>query len=505
MAFPRSDDAARRAEDAAALDLGPEARRALLDAMHEMVETYLAGLDVDSPSFVEAGPDEGALAVPEEALPLDRVTALLEREVLRPGGHAAAPGHLAYITGSGLFASAVADYVAAATNKFAGLEATGPGLARMERAVLRWAADLVGYPPGAGGYLASGGSLATFAAIVAARDAHRLGAADVPRAVIYTSSQAHHCVHKALHLAGLGEATLRPCDAPRDAGRTGSAGDGRLDPATVARAIADDRAAGRRPWLVVATAGTTDTGVVDPLEALADVAVDTGCWLHVDAAYGGAFLLTEHGRRVLRGIERADSLILDPHKGLFVPWGLGIVLTRDARALAAAHAGSGAYLQDAEEPDDVSGSLGGADSAASFSPADLSPELTKPFRALRLWLPLALAGVAPFRDALDEKLALARHAYDRLGAAGFTMGPVPDLSIVTFRWIPTGLRDGADDAAIEAANRRIHEALRHDGRIFLSSTRVDGRFTLRLCVLGFRTRRPSVDLAVRLLTDAVRS
>ena len=254
-----------------------------------------------------------------------------------------------------------------------------------------------------------------------------------------------------------------------------------------AGAIAEDRALGLRPWLVIAAAGTTDTGAVDPLDAIAAVAEREGCWFHVDAAYGGFFLLTDEGRAALRGIERSDSVVLDPHKTLFLPYGSGIVVVRDGARLAAAHEYTGNYMQDAlREPGEI-------------SPADLSPELSKHFRALRMWLPLVLLGTGPFRAALEEKLLLARYFREEIAAAGFEVGPPPDLSIVTYRWAPPGM-------TLDAANRvnqAIVDGARRDGRVFLSSTMLDGRFTLRMAAVSFRTHRRTIDLAVRVLREQV--
>jgi glutamate/tyrosine decarboxylase-like PLP-dependent enzyme len=236
---------------------------------------------------------------------------------------------------------------------------------------------------------------------------------------------------------------------------------------------------------VLAAAGTVDTGAVDPLDAIGSVAGREGCWFHVDAAYGGFFLLTEDGRRRLRGIERSDSVVLDPHKGLFLPYGSGIVVCRDAAPLLAAHEYSGAYMQDAvRDPTEL-------------SPADLSPELTKHFRGLRMWLPLILLGVRPFRAALEEKLLLARYFHAEARSAGFEVGPAPDLSIVTYRWAPPG----AGLERTNAINHRIVDGVRRDGRIFLSSTMLEGRFTLRMVALSFRTHRRTMDLAVRVLRE----
>jgi len=396
--------------------------------------------------------------------------------VLRPGANPASGGHLAYIPGGGLYHSAIGDYIAAVSDKYAGVFFAGPGAVRMENMLVRWIADVVGYPPGAAGAIASGGSIATLAAICAARDAHRVGGDGVARAVVYLTSQAHHCIQKSLRIAGLSQATLRYIAV--DDGH-------RMDPKALAAAVTADRAAGLRPWLVVASAGTVDTGAVDPLAAIGAVARREGCWFHVDAAYGGFFLLTEAGRRALAGIEGSDSVVLDPHKGLFLPYGAGVVVCRDAAALAAAHEYSGAYMQDAvRDPTEL-------------SPADLSPELTKHFRGLRMWLPLILLGVRPFRAALEEKLLLARYFHAEARALGFEVGPAPDLSIVTYRWVPRG----ATLERANAINQRIVESVRRDGRIFLSSTLLDGRFTLRMVALGFRTHRRTLDLALRILRE----
>jgi glutamate/tyrosine decarboxylase-like PLP-dependent enzyme len=259
----------------------------------------------------------------------------------------------------------------------------------------------------------------------------------------------------------------------------------RLRPDALAGAIAADRAAGLRPWLVVASAGTTDTGAVDPLDAVAAIAEREGCWFHVDAAYGGFFLLTEQGRAALKGIERSHSAVLDPHKGLFLPYGSGMVVVRDAAPLVKGHDYTGSYMQDARRD------------TSELSPADVSPELSRHFRALRMWLPLALLGTAPFRAALEEKLLLARYFHRAIARAGFEVGPAPDLSVVTYRWAPRGV----SLERANALNQAIGDGARRDGRVFLSSTMLDGRFTLRMAALAFRTHRRTMDLAVRVLRE----
>jgi glutamate/tyrosine decarboxylase-like PLP-dependent enzyme len=477
-------DRLRELEEAAR-PLEPDAarRQELRDAVVASSELFLAGVET-MPAYVEtAARGLGLLLSPisEQGIPIETVIGRLEEDVIRPGAHPSAGTHLAYIPGGGLYHSALGDYLAAVSNKYAGIFFSGPGTVRMENLLIRWVADLVGYPAAAGGNIASGGSIASLAAIATARDAHGLKGADFASAVVYLTTQAHHCLEKALRIAGMGEVQVRyiPVDERF-----------RMRPEALAEAIATDRGRGLKPWLVVAAAGTTDTGAVDPLDAIATIAHGESCWFHVDAAYGGFFLLTEHGRTMLRGIERSDSVVLDPHKSLFIPFGAGIVIVRDARRLAATHGYSGAYMQDA---------LQALPDTGEVSPSELSPELSKHFRALRMGLPLLLLGTKPFTAALDEKLLLARYFYEEVQALGFEVGPSPDLSIVTYRWAPPGV-------SLEEANRMnqaIVDGVRRDGRVFLSSTLLDGRFTLRMAALAFRTHRRSIDLALQVLREQV--
>jgi glutamate/tyrosine decarboxylase-like PLP-dependent enzyme len=471
----------RRLERAARpLEPGGARRKQLRNAVIASSERFLRRIGTLEAYVDTEDKGIGLLASPisEDGIPIRAAIELLEQAVVRPGNNPASGGHLAYIPGGGIYHAALGDYLAAVSNKYAGIFFAAPGAVRMENMLVRWAADLVGYPAPAGGNIASGGSIASLVAIATARDAHGLKGADFASTVVYLTAQAHHCIEKALRIAGLGEARIRR--VPMDERF-------RMRPDALAQAVAADRSAGLKPWLIIASAGTTDTGAVDPLEAVAGVAERERCWFHVDAAYGGFFLLTEHGRSALKGIERSDSVVLDPHKGLFLPYGAGMVLVRDVKPLAETHHYSGSYMQDAmREPGEL-------------SPADVSPELTKHFRALRMWLPLVLLGTKPFRAALDEKLLLARYFYREIQSLGFEVGPPPDLSIVTFRWAPPGV--AADRA--DRINQQIVDGVRRDGRVFLSSTLLDGRFTLRLAVLAFRTHRRTIDLAIRVLRGQV--
>ena len=399
------------------------------------------------------------------------VLSYLGQCVDRPGFTTTSPRFMAYIPGGGLFHSALGDFLAAVTNKYSGFASASPGAVRLENACTQWLAEAIGYPAGSAGTLTSGGSLANLTAIVAAREARDPDGGGA----VYTTRFAHHCVDKALHIAGRGRAPRR---------RIATDARCRMSVAALEEAIERDRADGIRPWLVVASAGTIDTGSIDPLQPIADLCERHGIWFHIDGAYGGLFALCGEGRVKLRGIERADSVALDPHKTLFLPYGTGAVLVRDGQLLLDAFSATADYLRP----------LG--DSEVGLSPADLSPELTRHFRALRLWLPLQIAGIDAFRSAQAEKLALARYFHARLSELpGFDAGPTPDLSVVAFRYIPDS---GDADAATEALLRHLLA----EGRVMLSGTRIDGAFHIRCAILSFRTHRNHVDEVIDALGRA---
>ena len=472
----------RRLElESRALDPDAGERLFLRDRVVAYADGFMEYLDC-GPAFVASNSENDALydsPISEEPMDTGTVLDLLDRGAHSSGVNVGSAGTMAYIPGSNLYASALADYLGAVTNRYSGLYFAAPGSVRMERVLLRWMADLMGYPAESTGDLTSGGSIANLVGIVTARDARGLKAKNFDKAVVYLTEQSHHAIDKALRIAGLGESVKRfiPLD-----------GRYRMRPEALEEAVRGDAKMGLYPWLIAATAGTTDTGAVDPLANIADVARRHELWLHVDGAYGAAFILTEQGKQILEGIERSDSMVIDPHKGLFLPFGSGVVLVRDGRHLLDAHYYDASYLQDKDV----------LASAEEVSPADLSPELTRPARALRLWLPVKLAGVAPFRAALEEKLLLARYVHEKMMLDDrFEVGPPPDLSIVTFRYLP---RNGDPDAF----NRRLIDVVQRDGRIFISSTMIEGRFTLRLAVLNLRTHLDTVDLAIDILHEKAR-
>lgn len=446
------------------LEPSAEEMRRLVEAALERILPAIASLGEQPAHGAEGGAELArslAEPLPREGTPLPALLDLLFERAAPRSFNTAGPGYLAYIPGGGLFLAAVADLIAASLNRYVGVFAAAPGLVQIEANVLAWFAEMVGYPREARGFLTSGGSLANLSAIVTARR-ERLPE-DFLRGVLYASDQTHHSVEKAALLAGFPAGALRK--VPID-------GQLRIRLDVLAAAIAQDRARGLLPFLVVANAGTTNTGAVDPLADLADLAARERLWLHVDAAYGGFFLLTREGRRAMRGIERADSLVVDPHKGLFLPYGTGALLVRDGGALKRAHSVAADYMPPiAEDPDLV-----------DFS--EISPELSRPFRGLGVWLPLKLYGVEPFREALQEKLDLARWATAELrGIPHMEILAEPQLSLVAFRLAPGGY----DEDALDRLNRDFIARVNARRRVMLTGTLLDGRFALRICVLSFRT------------------
>ena len=405
------------------------------------------------PEFAEEGRDPAST--------LDYVAACVDQ----PGFATTSPRFMAYIPGGGVPFSAFGDLLAATSNKYSGFASASPGAVRIENACVAWLASVIGFPQEAAGTLTSGGSIANLTAVVAARDARdREGGG-----AVYVTRFAHYCVDKALHIAGRGRSPKRIIATDESY---------RMSVEALQQALEEDRRNGIRPWMVIASAGTVDTGAIDPLPEIAELCRRYGAWFHVDGAYGGLFALCNEGKALLRGIELADSVALDPHKTLFLPYGTGAVVVRDGKLLREAFSASGEYIRPLGE------------SEVGPSPADLSPELTRHFRALRLWLPLQMAGIAAFRAAQSEKLALARYFHARLSRIeGFDPGPEPQLSVVAFRYLPkTG--------DIDEFNERLMQHIQQEGRVMMSGTRIDGSYRLRCAILCFRTHLEHVDDAV---------
>ena len=456
--------------------LEPDAARReyLLKHVIAYANDYLDNIS-EAPAYIprtDGGRELWDFPITENGMDIKQALALLGKNMDAAGINPTSGRFLGYIPGGGLYHAALGDYLAAVTNRFAGLYFASPGAVRIENIVIRWLADAVGYPDKAAGNLTSGGSIANLSAIVTARDAFGVKGRKIDQSVVYVMEHAHHCIDKAFHISGLDDCIKRNIRLDTDF---------RMDPKALAEAIVADKKSGLHPWLIIAAAGTTNTGAVDPLADIRDIASEHRLWFHVDGAYGGLFALCPEGKKILQGIHTADSMVLDPHKALFLPYGTGAVLVKERQNLYAAFNAQAEYIQNI------------IDDVDELSPADLSPELTKHFRGLRLWLALKVIGVSAFRAALSEKIHLARYFYEKIKETdGFEPGPYPDLSVVTYRYLPK--QGDADDF-----NRKLVEAIQQDGRIFISSTRIDGKLVLRNAVLCFRTHLDDVNEALDVL------
>ncbi len=454
------------------LDPTPEQMREMGQAALEYLIGFIEG-QPEAPASDVAGALEAARTVrglpPERGGSFEQLMDSVDL-VAANAYNTTGPGYLPFIPGGGLFAAALGDFLATGINRYVGMWGQAPVGAQIESNVIRWLCDLFGFGPESRGILTSGGSMANLSALVAARTAKL--PEDFLSGTLYVSKQVHASNAKAARIAGFPAASVRsvPCAA-----------DLRMDPTALRDMIHADREAGRLPFLVIASAGTTNTGAIDPLADIADVAEQEDLWLHTDAAYGGFFQLTERGRTAFAGIERSDSITLDPHKGLFLPYGTGSLVVREGARLREAHFVGAAYLQDFPPEDEL----------PNFT--EYSPELSRDFRGLRVWFPLVLHGVEAFREALDEKLDLARYLYEELSTIPELELPwEPELTTVPFR-----IRDGADEH-----NRGLLDLINASKRVVLSSTVIEGRFTIRACILSHRTHRNRVEECVEIVRRA---
>ncbi len=459
-------------EISAALDPSLEDR----DHLNNQVQDYANGFIENTESnkaYFQGTPDKTKLGIGSNKKELKELLDAYTKEVVQKGINPASGGHIGYIPGGGIYTAALADFLASVTNEYAGMYFGSPGAVTMEHELLDWMKGVFDFPQNAIGNMTSGGSIANLIAVTAARDKHQIKNEKVTKSVIYLSPQVHHCLHKALRIVGLEDVQVRMLKLDANF---------RIDVDGLAQEIENDKKKGLNPFMVVASAGTTDTGAVDPLQEIGELAQKNNLWYHVDAAYGGFFILSESKKHLFKGIGLADSLVIDPHKGLFLPYGLGAVLVKDKEAVFHSHHYTANYMQDATDNGQI-------------NPSDVSPELTKHFRALRMWLPINLHGIEPFVACLDEKLLLTTYFREQLKTIGFKIGPEPDLS-VSYYWYPSG----GDENAF---NEKLIENIHADGSVFLSSTKIDGRYVIRMAILSFRTKKETIDKAIKMLEKCV--
>ena len=425
--------------------------------------------------------------LPENPTSFEEVFAKFARDVAPNTIALDHPRFFAFIPSAPSFISILGDMLTAGANVFAGTWFESSGPSQVEILVIDWFKQILGLPPGASGLIVSGGSLANLTGLAVAR--HAVLNDDTRKAVVYLSDQAHTAVDRGLRILGIREEQWRrvPTDTQF-----------RMQPEALARQIRQDLAAGFRPLAVVTSAGTTSTGSIDPLAEIARVARDNSVWFHVDAAYGGFAALTGRGRELLRGIEQADSVVLDPHKWFYCPIEAGCVLVREGRWMRETFHILPDYMHDVEREE------------REVNFCDYGLQLTRSFRALKVWMAVKTYGIARIREIIDQCLDLTEYA-----ARLFQQSPQleivtsPSLGVFTFRYLPARFPSGLErEAVLNRLNDDLLVRIIASRRLMLSSTRLEGRHVLRFCVLNHRSRKEDVraarDLILRLGGEAER-
>jgi aromatic-L-amino-acid decarboxylase len=464
---------------------------------NEMVELWgelldrLPSLSVGSRRTAEEVRASVARDVPDEPLAVDELVAYLRDLTFNNATLTGHPGFMAYISGSGTIPGAAVDLLASALNQNLGGWRLSPGATEIEQHLMRWFAERLGFPSsaGGGGLVTSGGAMAAFIALKAARDANagwdvrRAGIAAGPPLTMYASAEVHDVNLRAADMLGLGADAVRliPLD-----------GELRMRVDALRDAVAADLRDGRRPIAVVATAGTVSTGAIDPMDEIADLCAEHGLWMHVDGAYGGVAALTSALRDRFPGIQRAESIAFDPHKWLYTPHSGGALVVRDVQRLANAFAIHPTYTHEDKELTGRGGDM-----------YELGPQFSRGFSALKIWMSLLAHGWSAYERRIAHDVALARYLYDCVRAHPELepMGPEPTLSIACFRYVPPELREtsGADER-IDAINERLMFELQLEGRAYPSNAIIGGRFAIRACIVNFRTEATDIDA---LVSDAV--
>ena len=453
------------------LDLDHETMQRLGHQVADIVALHLA--NIRSEPVIASRPRaelNRVLFGPAPAQPssFESIIATLQEHVFPYHAREPHPGFLAYVPSCPTFPALLGDWLATGYNFFAGVWPVAAGPNQIEMVVLEWIRDWMGLSRGASGLLTSGGSAANTTAVVAARHAAIEKGADIRKLIMYTSAQAHSSVVRAAWVAGIARENVHIVDMDSQF---------RMNPDAVRRAVSADVSQGNQPFLVVASAGTTNTGAVDPIDATADICETEKLWLHVDAAYAGFAALTDEGKKLLGRIDRADSLTLDPHKWLFVPFECGCLMVREPSRLADAFRIAPEYLRDVEP----------AEEEVNF--ADRGVQLTRYSRALKIWVSVKYFGTDTIAAAIHDAMERARLLQSLVEASSdFEILSPAQFGIVCFRARPASV----DEAELDSLNEKINTQVVSGGRFLISSTRLNGRFSLRMCTLGYRTTHDDI-------------
>ncbi|HZK50325.1 MAG TPA: aspartate aminotransferase family protein [Actinomycetota bacterium] len=466
------------------LDWSPERARALGDSALEMYEEWLRrlpDLPVDRGRNAAEVSEAVHLDVPAEGMRDEELLEYLRKLVFDYSMYPGHPGFLAYIVGGGTVPGAIADLVAAGINQNLGGWRLSPGATEIELHLVRFFTERFGLPQEAGGLLVSGGSIANFVGLKAARDAkggvglRTGGLTGVTQLVAYTSSEVHFATTRAADMLGIGTDYVRLIEVDDRY---------RMDVDALANRIEEDVEAGLQPFCVIASLGTVATGAIDPLEPIADICERHSLWMHVDAAYGGPIVLSDELRGLAAGIERADSIAFDPHKWLYTPQSGGCILVRDVAHLAESFSYQAGYIYENKE-------LTGRGVDLSW----LGPQLSRSFWALKVWVSLLSHGADTYGRRIAHDVALTRYLAERIEASDrFEIAAPVGLSICCFRYVPPDLSDGEGrEEYLDLLNERIMAAVQMDGRVYYSNAILGDRFVLRTCIVNFRTEAVHLD------------
>ena len=430
------------------------------------------------------------LDLPAEGVPLDR---LLDEcrtifDLSRHNGH---PRFFGYVASPSTPIGAYADLIASALNANITCWRSGPAGTELEQLVVRWLGSLIDYDRDAKGLLTSGGSMANLIALLVAMrrklgsEAARKGLWNSgPPLIVYASEEVHMSIAKAADILGLGRDQVHvvACDDRQ-----------RMRVDSLRQQIENDLREGLRPCCVVASAGTVNTGVVDPLEDIGLIAEEFDLWFHVDGAYGAPGVLDKRKKHLFRGLALADSVSLDPHKWLYVPVDSGCLLFKDANPVRATFS--------TEDADYIK--VHGHSNDEAFAYWDYGVELSRRFRALKVWLTLSYYGARRIADAVTNDISLAAYMGELVfGAEDFELLAPVELSICCFRYVPAGWK--TSDARLDQLNERIMSRVQTGGRAYLSNATVNGHFALRACITNFRTTRSDIELTMETIRDAAR-
>jgi len=429
---------------------------------------------------------------PQEPQPMEAILREVENNIFANSTLYLTPRFLGYINAGGNQASVLGELLASAVNQICAMWHFSPAASEVERRVIRWIAQFIGYAPEAGGCLLSGGSAGNLVGLAVARkqkaqfDAASLGMRGGPPVTVYVSQEGHASLEKSMVVLGMGRNHLR---------KVAVVDDFTIDLEALEKQVTEDRKNGYHPICVVGNAGTTNTGAVDPLDVLAEFCQKQKLWFHVDAAYGGPAAGTEAAGRLFRGLDRADSIVVNPHKWLYVPAEAGCILVRKPRALRDTFQVAADYLR---EESDAEG-----DGPLDFK--DYGPQLHRNFRALKVWMTFKTYGARKLRAAIESNIEIMRYLADRIDQSQdfVRLAPVP-LSVVCFQYRTTDISVHGDEKYLDGLNNRLSEALEKDGRVFLSGTKIHGKRALRACSVNHRLRREDVDFLLDVIREVGR-